>query len=261
MGRAITTTRQATTLSKMFTDLDFYRRRYGLVEDNDENIVVRFVAPQICAFEEYRYVFLKNSVTKELKPNYFYRPDYVSYEEYGTTNLWSLLLFINDIATIEEFNREFIIVPTRSVIYDISLDVIRREPYKEIVPLRESIKREKARLYFNKKPIFKSQIQTPAQKEFVAADLYQNRETFVLSTINVLQRYVDLTYEPVIESVKLNIQNKPNYIYGKHFSIVKGDSQLKNRLTWDPRKLTGLGLMDVMVENTTFDVLYSRKMK
>ena len=143
MGRAITTTRQATTLSKMFTDLDFYRRRYGLVEDNDENIVVRFVAPQICAFEEYRYVFLKNSVTKELKPNYFYRPDYVSYEEYGTTNLWSLLLFINDIATIEEFNREFIIVPTRSVIYDISLDVIRREPYKEIVPLRESIKREK----------------------------------------------------------------------------------------------------------------------
>ena len=262
MGTAITTTKQANTLSKTFTDLDFYRRRYTIVEDNNnEKIVVQFVAPQLASYEEYRFTLLKNSTTKQLKPIYFFRPDYVSYEEYGTTNLWALLLFINDIATIEEFNKEVIFIPTLSIINSISTESVKREMYNDIVPLYEIPVKEKAKLYYHKKPIFKSQIAPLNEPIFTKPDLYYNRETIVLTTIMCLQRYFDLTYEPVLESLKINIQGQPNYIYDKHYTMINGTSG-KNRLTWNPRVLSGgPGLMNVMLENVTVEVMYARKMQ
>ena len=53
---------EANVLVKLATDLDKYRRYYSLKEvDTNETIFVKFVAPKIIAFEDYRFYLLKNS--------------------------------------------------------------------------------------------------------------------------------------------------------------------------------------------------------
>ena len=114
---------EANVLVKLATDLDKYRRYYSLKEvDTDETIFVKFVAPKIIAFEDYRFYLLKNSDTKPLSPANYYRPDYVSYQEYGTVNLWAMLLFINDIPTIEDFEKELNEVADKILLFGTNIE-------------------------------------------------------------------------------------------------------------------------------------------
>jgi hypothetical protein len=254
-----TINREANALSKLFSDLDRYRRLYSLKEKHiDETINVQFVSPRIQAFEDFRFTLLKESVIKPLSPKNYYRPDYVSFEEYGTTNFWSLLLFINDVPTIEDFDIEEIIVPTTLVLSRMSLDIAKRDLLSEIVPLYELPIKETASLYYQKKNIPNTVEQTETAP-IIPPDLYFNRETFTVDTVMSRQRYVDLLFEPVEESVILNVQGGVNYLYGKHYALVKG-TKGKNRLTWDSRLITnGSGMVDIMIEGVVFEVLYSRE--
>ena len=88
--RAITIDQEALTSSRLASDVDGFRRRYNMKEISDtEEISIQFVAPKIICFEEYRFVLLQKSRTEVLKSKYYYRPDYLSYDEYDTTNLWN----------------------------------------------------------------------------------------------------------------------------------------------------------------------------
>ena len=253
---------EARILSKYSEDLDNFRRFYSLKETaSNEEILVQFVAPKIIAFEDYRFSLMQNSDTKPLSPSRYYRPDYVSYDEYGTPNLWALLLFINEIPTIEDFIVENILVPTKASIVQISTDVLKRDLLRELVPLKDYPLKPTASLFTRQKPIplYKTQLVPPPV--FIPSDMYFIRETHIVDVVMARERFIDLDYEPVVESVVLKIKNQPNYLYNKHYTMIKGTKGF-NRLTWNPRLISkGIGLMNIMIENTEFEISYARKVK
>jgi len=264
LTRAVTIDEEASILSRVYSDLDKYRRFYSTTEVNEkdqETILIQFVAPKLFLFEEYRFTLLKNSETRELEPEYYYRPDYLSYNEYGTINLWAMILFINDIPTVEDFISKTVKVPSKQSILSLTKAATERQALKEIVKLHELEAKATPPLYARKKSIPENLIPDPDTPLFTPSDMYFARDVFTLDLVNVRNRYVDLTYEPVSESVNLNIVDSPNYLKGKHYDIIKGNKGY-NRLTWDPRKISsGIGLVDVLVEGTQFEVSYAKRIK
>lgn len=250
---------EALALSKLANDLDNFRRIYSTTEKTtDEEILIQFVAPKIQAFEDYRFCLLQNSNIQPLAPGRYYRPDYVSYDNYGTPNLWALILFINNVPSIEDFNIENILVPTKNIISDISLDVLQRNLLQELVPLADIPPMPTAPLFsrYIAIPTYASQAVTPV---FFPTDMYFFRESFTVDVVMARQRYVDLSYAPVPESIILKIKDKPAYLYNKHYTLIRG-SKGNNRITWDARLIpNGIGLTSILVEGTEFEISYARK--
>jgi hypothetical protein len=260
MPYATTITEEASILSRYSNDLDNFRRYYSLKEEtSDETILIKFIAPKIIAFEDYRFCLLQNSETKLLSPSQYYRPDYTSFDEYGTPNLWALLMFINNVPTLEDYSLENILVPTPTVISKIATDVVKRNLLTELVPLSDYPPKPTVPLFSRQivMPLLRTQSQSIPL--FTPADMYFIRETFTVDVVMARERYVDLQFEPVFESVVLKIKNGLNYLYNKHYLIIRGTSK-NNRLTWDPRKiLNGIGLLPVLIEGIEFEVSYARK--
>lgn len=228
------------------------------VNDN-ETIFVRFVAPKIIAFEDYRFYLLKNSETKPLKPVNYYRPDYVSFEEYDTINLWAMLMFINNVPSLEDFERETILVPTAQSILDVSRNVMARDLVHELVPLSDLPPKETPPLFSRVVNIPYHYIVETPKPTFTSSDMYFYREQFTVDNVMARDRYVDLKFDPVPESLTFKVKDNPSYIYGKHYNLIRG-SKSNNRLTWDPKKISnGSGLMSVLVEGITFEVNYAKK--
>jgi len=262
LTRAITIDKEADLLSRVYSDLDNYRRFYTMPEYNEEtreNILIQFVAPKLFLFEEYRFTLLKESKTKPLLVDRYYRPDYVSYDEYGTINLWAMLLFINDIPTIEDFAVENIKVPSKQAIMRLTNAATERQTLKEIVKLYELPPDPTAPLYYKTRSVPRVINKETVVPTFTPANVYFIRDTFTLDIVDVRNRYIDLSEEPVSESVVLNIVDNPNYLKGKHYDLIRGKKGF-NRLTWDPRRISsGIGLVDVMVEGIQFEVTYARR--
>ena len=258
MPNTVTIDKEANILTQLATDMDKFRRYYSMKEEHtDETIFVKFIAPKIIAFEEYRFYLLQNSETKPLSPANYYRPDYVSYTEYGTINLWALLLFINDIPTIEDFDVENILVPTQKSILEISRNVLARNLVTELVPLQDLAPSATSPLFSRVEnlPFIHAPVVTPV---LPPVNTYFMQETFTVDVVIARQRYVDLLYAPTPGSVLLQVPGGPSYIYGKHYTIIKGNKGL-NRLTWDPKLIpNGSGMVSILVEGTEFQVSYYR---
>lgn len=100
-------------------DVDNFCKRY--VTSNGYYI---FTSPLIETLEKYRYFLLKNSVVKNFNSKYKYKPSYLSMDEYGVPNLDYLLMFINNVACIEDFNLTEVIIPAMSSIVEICYDKV-----------------------------------------------------------------------------------------------------------------------------------------
>ncbi len=266
LTRGIDIGTEARILSKTYSDLDNFRRFYGMVETgaitnangSTSDVNIKFVAPKLFLFEEFRFTLLKNSVTKPLTPLRYYRPDYVSYEEYGTINLWAMLLFINDIPTIEDFDVEHIKIPSKSSIMKLTNAATSRKTLEIIVPMHERQLKPTPQLYSKKKTI-PNEITKPTVVSQVASNVYFNKDTFTLNLIDIRNRYVDLEFQPIPNSVTFNIENAPNYMQGKHYDIIRGSNGY-NRLTWDPRKIpNGVGMLSIMRESMYVEISYAKK--
>lgn len=252
--------KEASILSKIYSDLDQYRRYYTIKEYSDNEYLINFVSPKIYLFEEFRFFLLYNSETKPLKVEHYYRPDYVSYEEYKTINYWALLLFINDIPTIEDFDVETIKVPTKKAITKLTDAAPRRKTLQEIVPLHRLPLKPTDPLFSLKKYI-PPKMETKKVSHHMPIDVYFKRENYTISLIDARKRYIDLSEQPVRESLVLKIENDVNFLFDKHFSIIKGSNGF-NRLTWDPRKIkNGVGLINKLVEGTNIEVSYAKRVK
>lgn len=99
--------------SSLFTDIDKFRNRY--ITSNGYFV---FPSPSIWTLEKNRYFLLRNCRKDTLKAKYIMRPDYMSYDEYGTTTLWQTILFVNQIFCREEFVVPEVLIPSlESIVY------------------------------------------------------------------------------------------------------------------------------------------------
>jgi hypothetical protein len=107
----------ARTRRKLATNIDNFRRRYSTT-DSDKDVY--FVSPSYSILDRFKYVLLNRSNRYDLEEKYYYRPDYLSFDQYGTTTLWPILLYINNVPSIEQFNISEVIIPDLSAITDLA---------------------------------------------------------------------------------------------------------------------------------------------
>ena len=51
---------------------------------------------------------------------YRWKPDYLSYDEYGTVVLWQLILYVNSVFAVEDFDLKDVVVPSLSAIIEMN---------------------------------------------------------------------------------------------------------------------------------------------
>jgi hypothetical protein len=62
------------------------------------------------------------------------KPDYLSFDEYGTVALTWLLMYVNAVPSIEEFDLERVVIPSYSSIVEVLQD---KFPIKDVEDLFE----------------------------------------------------------------------------------------------------------------------------
>ena len=101
----------------LITDIDRYRNRYV---SKEANISIEFVSPSFEVFECNRFYILKNSIKRPLEQKYHFKPDYLAYDEYGTTTAWPMIMYINNISSMEDFTVPEVIIPNYGVLLNLS---------------------------------------------------------------------------------------------------------------------------------------------
>jgi len=81
-----------------------------------------FTSPSLWILEKHLFYLLKNSVQRDFDPKYSMRPDYLSFDEYGTVVLAPYLMFVNNVLTIEDFDLVTVIIPSLQSIVDLARD-------------------------------------------------------------------------------------------------------------------------------------------
>jgi len=98
-------------------NLDFFRETY-----RTENDLYIFSSPSLWTFDKNLFYLIANSDEIILETKYKYRPDYLSFDKYGTIMLWEMLLYVNGVMSIEDFTLETVLVPRYSAILTVLQD-------------------------------------------------------------------------------------------------------------------------------------------
>jgi len=86
------------------------------------NNLFSFPSPTLETIEKNVFFLLRNSKFQTFEPKYKYRPDYLSYDTYGTVVLWQLLMYVNGIFSVEDFDMQEIVIPSLQSIVEINQD-------------------------------------------------------------------------------------------------------------------------------------------
>jgi hypothetical protein len=110
---------EARNRARQAVDFEKQSNRY-----KSENDYFTFPDPNLETLEKYLFYLLKNSKEVEFDNSiYQYRPDYISYDYYGTSNLDKLIMFVNGIRTVEDFvNLKTVLIPSLQSINTILQD-------------------------------------------------------------------------------------------------------------------------------------------
>ncbi len=259
--------REASTMSSTPSDVDLYRYKYRESEQQTDlsKVDIAFVSPIFSVYEKHRFSLLRNSTIVHMTPRWRYRPDYLSFDKYQTTAWWQLLLWINNVKSIEYFTIDNIIVPT----YD-ALSIIENEAYFTggYIDINEDKKHKKTLYTLYLIPINNLDLNknSTLQESNTLSDLIEDntkkdtkfvREIFNL-TIPILRlRHIDLEQEPIEASIKMQANCRPNLIYNKHYKLIKDDNKVLKRITWDPDIINNAGLLFKLKENDSLEVQYA----
>ena len=99
--------------SLMPVDLDHMSQRYTTT-----NGLFSFQSPSLWVIEKNLFYLLKNSIVKAMETKYIMKPDYLSYDEYGMTDLSYLLMYVNNVFCIEDFTMTSVVIPEMRVIVE-----------------------------------------------------------------------------------------------------------------------------------------------
>ena len=103
-------------------DIDNMGQRY-----KTESEIYTFTSPSLWVMEKHLFYLLRNSKQVEFEQQYKMRPDYLSFDEYGTVILAQLLMYVNGIMCIEEFSLDTVVIPTFQSIIDITRDKFSKD--------------------------------------------------------------------------------------------------------------------------------------
>jgi len=108
-------------------DIDFWRDRFVT-----KNELLTFPSPTIYVIEKNLYFLLRNSTIKDFDRKYKMKPSYLSFDEYGTTILDKMLMYVNNCFSIEDFDFDNVIVPTMQAITTVCQDKVQTKKITEL---------------------------------------------------------------------------------------------------------------------------------
>jgi len=77
-----------------------------------ENGLFTFPDPNLLTLDKNLYYLLRHSEEVPFENQYKYKPDYLSYDYYGTVILWEMLLYVNNVFSLEDFDLNTVVVPS-----------------------------------------------------------------------------------------------------------------------------------------------------
>jgi uncharacterized protein YpbB len=105
--------------SQVKSPLDISRKSNKYVTSNG---IYVFPSPSLYTLEKNLFYLLHNSIEKLFEKKYIMKPSYLSYDEYGTTFLGETLMYVNGISCLEEFDMEYVVVPSLESLIKINID-------------------------------------------------------------------------------------------------------------------------------------------
>lgn len=122
-----------------YADLDNLR---GFIKETNANLTLRITYPHF-AIEKLDILYFRllfESEIVEFKKEWTMRPDYTSYDFYKTVIYWPIILYVNDIESIEKYrNLDTVVIPKMSVIEEINSIVISSGLNGDIVTDKASL--------------------------------------------------------------------------------------------------------------------------
>jgi hypothetical protein len=112
-----TVDKDANSKRSLITDIDQFKEWYLT-----SNGYFKFPGFSIWPLEKNRFFLISNSEKRVLDAKYFYRPDYLSYDEYGIEILWPIILFVNNCFSREEFDTQEVLIPSLDSIIAVCRD-------------------------------------------------------------------------------------------------------------------------------------------
>jgi len=243
---------EATRNAGLITDLDNFRSRY-LESDYEKGQAVIYPSSEIYAYEQNLFIMLAQSTLEKFKPSWTMRPDYASYDLYGTVIHWTLLLFVNSIYSVEDFRGlDEILVPPIDILHEIIRTRVPKSQIENLDPfivipgiemfLRKPLDKietdkmkAKASLDNNAAEMAAAEAGTPLSTQPTLVEIV---DQFLLTQDDLDNMYVDLIETPINSSSiymyleNFNIPQK----YGYDFVLTTDGNTLYKRISWNPDK-------------------------
>lgn len=115
--------------SRLAIDINYAGDRY-----KTDNGIFTFPSPTLEMIDQNLYYLLKNATQVAFDRKYVMRPDYLSFDEYGTVSLAQLLMYVNAVPSIEQFDLQEVVIPSLSAIIEMLKD---KFPIRDVADLEE----------------------------------------------------------------------------------------------------------------------------
>ena len=96
------------------------------------NGIFSFPSPTLATIEKYLYFLLRNSTVKVMDSKFRWKPDYLSHDEYGTVVLWQLLMYVNAVFAVEDFDLKEVVIPSLSSIIEMNQSNFPKKDVEEL---------------------------------------------------------------------------------------------------------------------------------
>ena len=114
----ITIDQESKQRERLAIDINFLGNRYKTT-----NGIYTFPTPKLDTLDQHLFYLLKNATQKPFENKYAMRPDYLSFDEYGTVQLAFVLMYVNGVRFVEEFQAlDIVIIPSYSSIIEMLKD-------------------------------------------------------------------------------------------------------------------------------------------
>jgi hypothetical protein len=108
-------------------DIDFMGPRFKTTSE-----IYTFPSPSLWSIQKNLFFLVASSVLIEFDPKYKMKPDYLSFDEYGTVSLAYMLMYVNSVHSIEDFDLNTVILPTIESVIAICKDKFSKLDVSEI---------------------------------------------------------------------------------------------------------------------------------
>lgn len=263
--------------SKLVSDQDNYRFKY-IQKFKEQDLSIFFSGFELFAYEKNYFYLLSQSTKYDFKPDWIMRPDYTSYDVYGNVLFWPLVLFMNNIASLEEFRDiSYVLLPSRDAVLEVTKDRIVEDAYNvtEVKPLFPDrflgipVPQSEERLKYYKKyspdmsdskqirsnyMLQNFQESTNKQKVKLLVGVRETRD-FTITEENVQSFYLDLPHTGINSTtlvVTLGGFNTP-LKYGYDYRLTTNNNMQYVRLTWN---INSSVLKSLLTANDTLTISY-----